>query len=104
MWCKCIDVYKRQTEDSAFKDSDELEITINADGYKPLTFNVVKSGNNYVLKDGTDVDPPAACLLYTSILSIEDWFSETPHIFETNLWQLCQCVFGLQKDLSLIHI
>ena len=26
------------------------------------------------------------------ILSIEDWFSETPHIFETNLWQLCQCV------------
>ena len=48
------------TEDSAFKDSDELEITINADGYKPLTFNVVKSGNNYVLKDGTDVDPPAA--------------------------------------------
>ena len=48
------------TEDSAFKDSDELEITINADGYKPLTFNVVKSGNNYVLKDGTDVNPPAA--------------------------------------------
>ena len=35
------------------------------------------------------------------ILSIEDWFSETPHIFETNLWQLCQCVFGLQKDSSL---
>ena len=48
------------TEDSAFKDSDELEITINADGYKSLTFNVVKSGNNYVLKDGTDVNPPAA--------------------------------------------
>ena len=48
------------TEDSAFKGSDELEITINADGYKPLAFNVVKSGNNYVLKDGTDVNPPAA--------------------------------------------
>ena len=48
------------TENSAFKGSDELEITINAGGYKPLTFNVVKSGNNYVLKDGTDVNPPAA--------------------------------------------
>ena len=35
------------------------------------------------------------------ILSIEDWFSETPHIFETNLWQLCQCVFSLKKDSSL---
>lgn len=48
------------TENSAFEGSDELGITINAGGYKPLTFNVVKSGNNYVLKDGTDVNPPAA--------------------------------------------
>lgn len=35
------------------------------------------------------------------VLSIEDWFLETPHIFETNLWQLCQCVFGLEKESSL---
>lgn len=31
------------------------------------------------------------------VLSVEDWFSGTPHIFETDLWQLCQCVFGLKK-------
>lgn len=35
------------------------------------------------------------------VLSIEDWFSETPHIFETDLWKLCQGVFGLKKDSSL---
>ena len=35
------------------------------------------------------------------VLSVEDWFSGTPHIFETDLWQLCQCVFGLKKDSSL---
>ncbi len=35
------------------------------------------------------------------VLSVEDWFNETPHIFETNLWQLCQCVFGLEKESSL---
>lgn len=35
------------------------------------------------------------------VLSVEDWFHETPHIFETNLWQLCQCVYGLEKDSSL---
>ena len=35
------------------------------------------------------------------VLSVEDWFSGTPHIFETDLWQLCQCVFGLKKDSNL---
>ena len=35
------------------------------------------------------------------VLSVEDWFNETPHIFETNLWQLCQCVYGLERDSSL---
>ena len=49
----------------------------------------------------------AVCrLLYTEEekldqLSIKDWFDENAHIFTTCFWQLCQTVYGFQKDSGL---
>lgn len=34
-------------------------------------------------------------------LTIQDWFKETPHIFETNFWHMWQTTFAFQKWSSL---
>ena len=34
-------------------------------------------------------------------LTIQDWFKETPHIFETNFWYMWQTTFAFQKWSSL---
>ncbi len=36
-------------------------------------------------------------------LTIEDWFKETPHIFETNFWYMWQTAFAFQKWSSLFE-
>lgn len=36
-------------------------------------------------------------------LTIEDWFKETPHIFETRFWYLWQSAFFFKKDSSLFE-
>ena len=36
-------------------------------------------------------------------LTIQDWFKETPHIFETNFWYMWQTTFAFQKWSSLFE-
>ena len=36
-------------------------------------------------------------------LTIQDWFKETPHIFETNFWYMWQTTFAFQKYSSLFE-
>ncbi|MEG1004001.1 MAG: oleate hydratase [Clostridium sp.] len=36
-------------------------------------------------------------------LTIEDWFSHTPHFFETNFWHMWQTTFAFQKWSSLFE-
>lgn len=36
-------------------------------------------------------------------LTIQDWFKETPHIFETNFWYMWQTTFAFQKHSSLFE-
>ncbi len=36
-------------------------------------------------------------------LTIQDWFKETPHIFETNFWYMWQTPFAFQKYSSLFE-
>lgn len=36
-------------------------------------------------------------------LTIQDWFRETPHIFETNFWHMWQTTFAFQKWSSLFE-
>ena len=36
-------------------------------------------------------------------LSIQDWFKETPHIFDTNFWYMWQTTFAFQKWSSLFE-
>ena len=36
-------------------------------------------------------------------LTIQDWFKETPHIFETNFWHMWQTTFAFQKWSSLFE-
>ena len=38
-----------------------------------------------------------------SYLKIQDWFKETPHIFETNFWYMWQTTFAFQKYSSLFE-
>ena len=48
------------SENSAFNGDGDLVIVVYADGYEELTFTVVKnSDGKYVLKDGSEVNPPA---------------------------------------------
>ena len=37
-------------------------------------------------------------------MTIEDWFSRTPHFFETNFWYMWQTTFAFQKWSSLIEL
>lgn len=37
-------------------------------------------------------------------LTIEDWFSRTPHFFETNFWYMWQTTFAFQKWSSLFEL
>ena len=86
------------------KCADFLELSgkMPGSGEKVFTFPKTEGGERL-----NRVDLPALWRLLCTdeekldVLSIEDWFLETPHIFETNLWQLCQCVFGLKKESSL---
>ena len=84
--------------------ADFLELSGKIPGSGEKVFTFPKTEGRECL-DRTDF-PALWRLLCTDeekldVLSIEDWFLETPHIFETNLWQLCQCVFGLEKESSL---
>ncbi len=36
-------------------------------------------------------------------LTVQDWFKETPHLFETNFWRLWQTTFAVQPWSSLSH-
>ena len=36
-------------------------------------------------------------------MTIEDWFSDTPHFFETNFWYMWQTTFAFQKWSSLFE-
>lgn len=36
-------------------------------------------------------------------MTIEDWFSDTPHFFETNFWDMWQTTFAFQKWSSLFE-